>query len=124
MNIRLSVSVLANITLVTALLYKRAARQYLDAVSDEDVVERPKFRRFYAERLNDVTGISGEGIVVEGVVFSDGWGITHWLDRPPKNEPKTEVWHKPWGRRWGQPDPFTKISGHNGNTVLRWIDKP
>lgn len=78
---------------------------------------------FVIKRKEDVTGISGVGIVGEGVVFSDGWGVTHWLDRPPMNEPKTEIWHKPWYRRRG-PDPFTKISGHGGKTVLVWVDRP
>lgn len=79
-------------------------------------------RRFVANRRTDVTGISGTGTVAEGVVFSDGWGVSHWLDRPPMNEPKTEVWHKPWYRRRGT-DPFTKISGHGGATVVEWLDE-
>jgi hypothetical protein len=116
------ISVLANIVLLAALWFRRNADHYMKVMSEEDT-DRPEFRRFYGDRSKDVTGISGEGVVVEGVVFSDGWGITHWLDRPPMNEPKTEIWHRPWWRRQG-PDPFTKISGHGGATKVVWLDKP
>ena len=74
-------------------------------------------RRFYVLRHEDVTGISGEGVPVEGVVFSDGWGVTHWLDRPPMNEPKTEVWHHPGV------EPFEKVSGHGGRSEVVWVDE-
>ncbi|MGW4889625.1 hypothetical protein [Streptomyces murinus] len=72
---------------------------------------------FIVQRDQDVTGISGEGIVAEGVRFSDGWAVTHWLDRPPMNEPKTEVWHNPGT------EPFEKISGHGGRTRIVWADE-
>ncbi|MFB7594644.1 hypothetical protein [Streptomyces sp. NPDC056160] len=72
---------------------------------------------FIVQRNEDVTGISGEGIVAEGVCFSDGWAVTHWLDRPPMNEPKTEVWHNPGT------EPFEKISGHGGRTHIVWADE-
>lgn len=101
-------------------------RRYRQMVEEDEFGRRSRLReaprRFVVQRNHDVTGISGEGRVAEGVVFSDGWGVTHWLDRAPMNEPKTEVWHKPWYRRRG-PDPFTKISGHGGNTVLVWVDE-
>ncbi len=80
------------------------------------LLEESKPRRFEVWRDVDVTEISGEGKVGEGVLFSDGWAVTHWLDRPPMNEPKTEVWHNPGTT------PFVKISGHGGLTVLRWLD--
>lgn len=83
---------------------------------------RPGFRRFYGRRDSDVTGISGEGIVVEGVVFSDGFGVTHWLNQAPQFEPKTDVWYKPFLRPGGG-DAFTKISGHGGRTTLVWVDE-
>lgn len=71
--------------------------------------------RLYRER--DVTGISGEGVIAEGVQFSDGWVVTHWLDQPPMWEPKTDVWHhKGTG-------PVTKIHGHDGATRIVWADE-
>lgn len=127
-----AVSVFLNVVLFVALMLKREARHYFDGITEGDkppipaprkpVYDQPGFRRFIGDRRTDVTGISGEGVVVEGVVFSDGWGITHWLDRPPMNEPKTEIWHKPWWRR-RSPDPFTKISGHGGKTRVVWLDR-
>lgn len=125
MNAVLVVSVLFNVVLLYVLLIVRVGRQCVAGVADGDVppeVPRPEFRRFVGRRTVDVTGISGTGVPVEGVVFSDGYGVTHWLDRAPMNEPKTEVWHLPWWRRRG-PDPFTKISGHNGATTVVWLDR-
>lgn len=73
-------------------------------------------RPFLVQRHEDVTGISGEGVVAEGVMFDDGWVVVHWLDRPPMNEPKTEVWHNKGVM------PFEKVSGHNGKTEVVWLD--
>lgn len=127
----LAVSVIVNVLLLIALFFRRESRNYFDGVTEGEkpfipaprkpVEDRPDFRRFVADRKVDVTGISGTGVRVEGVVFSDGWGVTHWLDLPPMSEPKTEVWHKPWLRE-GQ-DPFSKISGHGGRTRVLWIDE-
>lgn len=36
-------------------------------------------RKFYLERIEDVSGTSGTGRVAEGVVFSNGWCALHWL---------------------------------------------
>lgn len=36
-------------------------------------------RRFYLQRDQDVTGVSGVGRVAEGVVFSTGWVALTWL---------------------------------------------
>jgi hypothetical protein len=122
----LALSVVVNVVLLYLLIMVLSGQQYFAAMregEDPEPEHRPRFRRFVGQRHVDVTGISGEGIRVEGVVFSDGWGITHWLDLPPMNEPKTEVWHKPWWRR-RSPDPFTKISGHGGKTEVVWLDKP
>jgi hypothetical protein len=113
-----SISVVLNVALIYALLMYRAGRQYFGVVSEGDptAISRPRFRRFAVNRHVDVTGVSGTGIRVEGVVFSDGWGVTHWLDMPPMREPKTEVWHNPGVT------PFQKISGHNGKTEVVWLD--
>jgi hypothetical protein len=117
-----AVSVLINVILLVLWFYARQARHWSRGMNDitDGKTVRPQFRRFIARRHVDVTGISGTGTPVEGVVFSDGWGVTHWLDRPPMNEPKTEIWHKPFNRPG--PDPFTKISGHGGSTEVVWID--
>jgi hypothetical protein len=81
-------------------------------------MSEPTFpRTFVAQRDADVSGVSGEGIVAEGVQFSDGWAVTHWLDRPPMHEPKTDVWHNPGTR------PFERVHGHDGATRVVWADE-
>ncbi len=90
-----------------------------------DVVHRRMRRgpkRFVVERTTDVTGVSGTGVVVEGVVFSDGYGVSHFLNRAPQKEPATTVWHLSWRRRIG-PDPVTKIHGHDGASKVVWLDE-
>ncbi|MFF8406954.1 hypothetical protein ACF06P_35675 [Streptomyces sp. NPDC015684] len=77
----------------------------------------PTFPRpFVAQRDEDVSGVSGEGVIAEGVQFSDGWVVTHWLDQPPMHEPKTDVWHNKGSR------PFERIHGHGGATRILWAD--
>tara|TARA_R100000008_G_scaffold71719_2_gene49657 strand:- start:305 stop:667 length:363 start_codon:yes stop_codon:yes gene_type:complete len=41
-------------------------------------------RTFTVFRGNDETGVSGEGIVIEGVVLATGHCIVHWLYPPPR----------------------------------------
>jgi hypothetical protein len=40
-------------------------------------------RSFSVERQQDESGVSGTGIVLEGVVFSTGVVVVHWLTPPP-----------------------------------------
>lgn len=80
-------------------------------------MSEPTFpRAFVAQRDTDISGVSGEGIVAEGVQFSDGWVVTHWLDQPPMHEPKTDVWHNPGVQ------PFERVHGHGGATRVVWAD--
>lgn len=41
-------------------------------------------RRFYVERRFDASGVSGTGVVLEGVHFSTGVVVIHWLTPPPR----------------------------------------
>jgi hypothetical protein len=41
-------------------------------------------RSFEIERQADESGVSGTGIVMEGVVFSTGLVVVHWLTPPPR----------------------------------------
>jgi hypothetical protein len=34
---------------------------------------------FWLQRVEDESGVSGEGLVAEGVVFSSGWCALTWL---------------------------------------------
>ncbi|MBV8295907.1 MAG: hypothetical protein JO085_03650 [Acidimicrobiia bacterium] len=41
-------------------------------------------RRFTMRREKDVSGVSGTGNVLEGVLFSTGVCVIHWLTPPPR----------------------------------------
>jgi hypothetical protein len=41
-------------------------------------------RRFTMRRVSDVSGVSGTGTVLEGVLFSTGIVVIHWLTPPPR----------------------------------------
>ena len=41
-------------------------------------------RTFTACRQNDETGISGEGVVIEGATFATGHTVIHWLTPAPR----------------------------------------
>ncbi len=41
-------------------------------------------RRFVMHREHDESGVSGTGIVLEGVLFSTGIVVIHWLTPPPR----------------------------------------
>ncbi|MEU4295469.1 hypothetical protein AB0E63_45240 [Kribbella sp. NPDC026596] len=69
-------------------------------------------RCFQLVRHVDVSGISGTGVVAEGVEWSDGTIALHWGGRYPT----TTVW--PDGV-----DALLSIHGHNGGTTIRWLDE-
>ena len=41
-------------------------------------------RSFTVWRQHDQTGVSGEGVIIEGVVLASGHCIVHWLFPPPR----------------------------------------
>lgn len=41
-------------------------------------------RRFVMHREQDASGVSGTGLVLEGVLFSTGVVVIHWLTPPPR----------------------------------------
>ena len=41
-------------------------------------------RRFVMHREHDASGVSGTGLVLEGVLFSTGVVVVHWLTPPPR----------------------------------------
>lgn len=67
-------------------------------------------RRFHLERHEDVSGVSGTGVVAEGVQFSDGTVVLRWLSE----HRSTVIW----------PDIHSVevIHGHDGRTVITWTD--
>ena len=71
-----------------------------------------RMRRFCMERTVDVSGTSGDGRVVEGVQFTDGKVVLKW--RTPVSS--IEI--------WDNIESAALIHGHDGDTVVRWIDPP
>lgn len=77
-----------------------------------DMVNRTRgsLRRFVLQRDRDDTGVSGTGIVAEGVLFSDGRGVIRWCGQYSSIT------------MWESLDQLIKVHGHNGATRLRWVD--
>lgn len=67
-------------------------------------------RRFVLERLEDVSGTSGIGVVAEGVEFSNGQVVLHWISQLESIEMCASM------------KVMEKIHGHEGRTVVRWFD--
>lgn len=67
-------------------------------------------RRFVFNRKEDVSGVSGTGIVLEGVQFSNGKVVTCWL-----TETCSVVY-------FDNIEDALRIHGHDGKTVVEWVD--
>lgn len=68
------------------------------------------FRRFELHRDTDITGVSGAGVIVEGVRFSDGRCAYRWLTATATTTMADSI------------DDVMIIHGHDGATRLVWID--
>jgi hypothetical protein len=68
-------------------------------------------RLFDLVREQDVTGISGTGVVAEGVEFSDGTVVMRWL--PVDGVLPTTVVH-------AGVDNVLALHGHNGMSKVVW----
>lgn len=83
-----------------------------DAALDLDTHEpNLDFRRFHLYRHHDETGVSGTGVVAEGVQFQDGRIAMRWCVNPARSttayDTTTDV---------------ETIHGHDGKTEIIWID--
>ena len=67
-------------------------------------------RRFLLVRHEDITGVSGLGIVAEGVRFSDGWVALRWYGATPC----VSVWDSMLA--------LLSAHGHGGRTIVEWLD--
>jgi len=63
-------------------------------------------RTFVLHRDEDVSGVSGTGVVAEGAVFSDGIVVVRWLGK----HASTTV--------WSSIDDVVAINGHDGRTQV------
>jgi hypothetical protein len=68
-------------------------------------------RLFHLLRLIDVTGISGTGRIAEGVQFTGGQCVLHWLT----GVSSIAVYNST--------DDLLHIHGHGGDTLLVWEDE-
>lgn len=70
-------------------------------------------RRFVLDRREDVSGVSGTGVVAEGVQFSDGSCVVRFglgnadFSTTTNHDSITSV---------------QAINGHDGRTVVMWLD--
>lgn len=75
-------------------------------------------KRFVLLREVDVTGISGTGVVADGVQFPDGVVVMRWRKngtaRPDHVKPTTVV--------HDDIDSVIALHGHNGSTKVVWVD--
>lgn len=71
------------------------------------------FRRFVLDRNVDVSGVSGTGVVAEGVEFSDGVVCMHWTSQWPSSV----VFYEGL-------EGLLAVNGHDGRTVVRFLDGP
>jgi hypothetical protein len=67
-------------------------------------------RAFVLNRAIDDSGVSGTGVVAEGVVFENGEAALHWLGK----KSSIAIYHSI--------DDLVEIHGHGGHTVLQWRD--
>lgn len=68
-------------------------------------------RRFELHRDHDVSGVSGTGVVAEGVVFSDDTAVVRW-----RGERRSTV-------VWPSIEDVEVIHGHGGATRIVWVDE-
>jgi hypothetical protein len=68
-------------------------------------------RTFHLARDEDVSGVSGLGVVAEGVEFDDDTVVLHW-----RGEHRSTV-------IWPSIDSVIAVHGHDGRTRIVW-DEP
>lgn len=72
---------------------------------------RGKARLFQLNRQTDASGVSGVGLVAEGVEFSDGLCVVRWYG----THKSTVV--------WDSIEDVIAIHGHGGTTTIEWKDQ-
>jgi hypothetical protein len=63
-------------------------------------------RKFWLKRIEDISQVSGTGIVAEGIIFSDGVTVLRWLTAGGSTAIYNSI------------DSVKKIHGHNGRTKI------
>jgi hypothetical protein len=70
-----------------------------------------KLLRFVLVRDEDLTGVSGSGVVAEGIVFTSGQVVIHWLREPFSTGLYQSL------------EDVIFVHGHGGRTKLHFIDQ-
>jgi hypothetical protein len=73
-------------------------------------------RRFLLDRRHDASGVSGLGIVAEGIQFSDGQCALRWLVAGPARTPATGL--------YASIEDLQQIHGHGDATKVLFVDPP
>lgn len=76
---------------------------------------------FELVRNNDVTGISGVGVVAEGVIFSDGTVALRWRDLNT-SDPNYLRGVRPTTVLHENIQSVIALHGHGGSTTVRYIE--
>ncbi len=71
-------------------------------------------RRFYLQRNQDASGVSGLGKVAEGCQFDNGWCALVWLTSADPDDEVHAFYHSV--------QRVEEIHGHSGMTSVVWID--
>ena len=113
MTVVASISVLVNVVLLLLLFYAWQWKQYRAVMEGPDKrMLRPGLRWYALIRDDDVSGVSGTGLVCEVARFSDGHAALHWVDsKYPWTTPCPEG-----------VDAIVEIHGHGGRTRLVPMD--
>ena len=68
-------------------------------------------RRFQLDRVTDVSGVSGTGIVADGIQFHDGQVVVSWFGQ----HHCVSI--------WPAIEDVIAIHGHEGATKVVWLDE-
>jgi hypothetical protein len=69
-------------------------------------------RRFTLHRDEDVSGVSGTGVIVEGIEFTDGAVAYRWRGTWRTTTTADSI------------ETVERIHGHDGKTRVVWLDEP
>lgn len=113
MTVVAAISVLVNVILLIVLFYAWQWKQYRAAMEDSDRrIIRPGLQWYALVRDDDVSGVSGTGLVCEVARFSDGQAAMHWVGSK-----------YPWTTACPEGlSAIEEIHGHGGKTRLVPMD--
>jgi hypothetical protein len=78
--------------------------------ADDPLARRGHMRRFLLNRTEDTSGVSGTGVVAEGIAFTDGTVVLRWTVQFKSTAVYESV------------EDLIAIHGHEGTTEVAWLD--